>query len=32
MDNTTLQMVMWIAAGLILVMLVMRRRKRKAAR
>jgi hypothetical protein len=30
MDNTTLQMILWIAAGLILVMLVMRRRKRKA--
>jgi LPXTG-motif cell wall-anchored protein len=29
MDNQTLSMILWIAAGILLVLLVMRRRKRK---
>jgi hypothetical protein len=32
MDNTLMQAGLWLAAGLILVMLIMRRRKRKALR
>lgn len=30
MDNTTLSAILWIAAGLMLVLYLMRRRKRKA--
>ncbi len=29
MDNTTMSVILWIAAGVILVLLIMRRRKRK---
>ncbi len=32
MDNSTMQVVLWIAAGLLLVLFMSRRRKRKAAR
>lgn len=32
MDNTMIQTVLWIAAGLLLVLFMSRRRKRKAAR
>jgi LPXTG-motif cell wall-anchored protein len=32
MDNTTLSAILWIAAGLILVLYLMRRRKRRTLR
>jgi len=30
MDNQTLSVILWIAAGVVLVLLIMRRRKRKS--
>jgi LPXTG-motif cell wall-anchored protein len=30
MDNSTLAAILWIAAGIVLVLLIIRRRKRKA--
>jgi hypothetical protein len=32
MDNTMLQAVLWVSAGVLLVLLIMRRRKRKVMR
>jgi LPXTG-motif cell wall-anchored protein len=32
MDQTTLMMILWIAAGLVLVLFILRRRKRKFLR
>ena len=32
MDNQTLSIILWIAAGILLVFLIMRRRKRKTLR
>ena len=32
MDNETLSIILWIAAGILLVLIIMRRRKRKMLR